>query len=257
MQICDEAIILSAYRLGESGCVLSTLTRSHGRLSGFLRRQGGNAQGIYQSGNNVRVTWNARLEDQLGSIRVEIERPIAAQFMHRPDVLLALQSVCAWCEMILPDRQPYPYLYDGIMQLFGNFGHADWLLPYALWEIDLLRHLGFGLDLSACAVTGKTDDLAYVSPKTGRAVSRSAAAPWADKLLPLPLFLCQFYANDNIPTADNDNIPLSDILSGLRLSGFFLSRHVLEIKRKSPPLSRQRLIEKVIRAMDASPIVNL
>ena len=250
MQITDEAIILSCERFGESNYLLSAFTRHHGRIGGLVRKPGAAMLGVYQTGNTVHLHWSARLPDQLGTIRAEMAKPVAAQFMHRPEILLAIQSACGWCHMALPDRQPYGDLYYGLNRLWMHFTYPGWMMAYALWEIELLQHLGFGLDLSACAVTGANDNLAYVSPKTGRAVSRDAATPWIDRLLPLPPFVHQFYANGNLPSAENDNTPVEDILSGLRLSGYFLDHHILKNRRKSAPAARQLLIRRLITAND-------
>ncbi len=245
MQLTDEAIVLSCSRLGENNYVLSTFGRDHGRISGLVRKPTTATQGLYQTGNLIEIVWQARLADHLGTIRAEMIRPIAAQFMHLPGNLLAMQAACGWCTLALPDQQPYAILYQSLLDLFENLKTDHWLLAYALWEINLLQRLGFGLDISACAVTGVTDDLAFISPKTGRAVSRGAAQPWIDKLLPLPDFIYQFYANDNWPQAINDNLPARDILESLRLSGFFLDQHILKIKRKQAPTARSLLIRKI------------
>ncbi len=245
MQLSGDGIVLSCSRLGENNHILSTFTRDHGRVNGLVRKPTAATQGLYQTGNLIHIVWQARLADHLGTIKAEMHRPLAAQFMTMGPVMLAMQSACGWCQLGLPDQQPYPVLYDSLLNLLGNLQGADWMLAYALWEVNLLQHLGFGLDLSACAVTGTQDNLTHISPKTGRAVCRDAAQPWLDKLLRLPDFIYQFYANDNWPQAINDNLPQADILDSLRLSGYFLDQHILNPRRKSAPTARGLLIRKL------------
>ena len=240
MQILDEAIVLCTYRHGENSQILTAFSKENGRLAGFVPGGMKSGAGLFQPGNIIQLTWKARLEEHLGSIKGELIYPTAARFMDKPDILLMINAICDWCHMSLPDRQPYPDLYAHMHQILHSANADHYAAQYALWELALLQHVGFGLDLHSCALTGANDNLAYVSPKTGRAVSFDASEPWRDKLLPLPIFMRPCLS------AANDNPPLVDILQGLRLTGHFLQQHVLQPKRKNWPVARTLLIRKLL-----------
>jgi DNA repair protein RecO (recombination protein O) len=221
----DEAIVLSARHYGEHDAILTVLTRSNGRhlglvRAGFSRRQ----RPMIELGNRLQASWRARLSEQLGTFQIECLRSVAAMLLDQPRRLAALASACAIVDAALPEREPYPEIFDDldilIAQLTEDAATADdlvWLSAYVRWEMTLLTDLGFGLDLAHCAVTGESEGLAYVSPKTGRAVTEAAGRGYRDRLLPLPSFLAQgaAYAAD-----------AADLLAGLRLTGHFLERHV-------------------------------
>lgn len=246
MQFTDNAIVLDIQRHGENSRILSFFSLEHGRSAGLVRGSGKTSQGLYQPGNIIRVTWQARLPDHLGTVTAELLHPTAAQYMDRAASLLALHAACSWCRLALPDRSPYARLYHNMLALFDGLRHGNWAAHYVVWELSLLQHLGFGLDLSECALTGGRDGLAYVSPKTGRAVEREAGRPWADKLLRLPDFIAHLAANEAEISPANEDMPPHEILSGLELSGFFLDRHILQPKRKSWPTPRMLLIRKLL-----------
>jgi DNA repair protein RecO (recombination protein O) len=146
-----------------------------------------------------------------------------------------LEAACALVEVALPERQPHPACHAALAALLHALEAESWPSVYVHFELALLRDLGFGLDLSACAATGRTDDLAWVSPKTGRAVSREAGEPWRDKLFRLPAFLVEGGEGDGY-----------SIRQGLELSGFFLQRHVLDPRHASMPAARGRLISRLV-----------
>ena len=235
MDWSDEGFVLSAKRHGENALIVSLLTLEHGRHAGLVRG-GASARnrGIYQPGNLVRAEWRARLAEHLGTYRCELAQAIAASHMYDPLPLLALSAATTLMDVALPEREPVPYLYGTLEGLLAILGQADWQEYYVRWELDLLSELGFGLDLSECAVTGVSDDLAFVSPKSGRAVSVAAAQPYRERLLPLPAFILNQVAGT--PTA-------ADITDGLALTGYFLRRHVLGDTRASLPAARQRLFD--------------
>ena len=191
MDWTDEGIVLASRRHGDSSAVVQLLTRDHGRHAGLAR--GGRAskgRGVYQPGNLLSVQWRARLAEHLGAYTCELSQGYAAMLLDDPLRLAGLSSACAVAEASLPERHPYPKLYAGFLVLLDAFVTSPaWAAIYARWELGLLDELGFGLDLSQCASSGATDDLIYVSPKSGRAVSRQAGEPYHDKLLPLPGFL--------------------------------------------------------------------
>lgn len=234
MEWADEGIILATRRLGEGGVVASILTREHGRHPGLVHGgTGKDKRGILQPGNAVRVWWRARLVEQLGAYRVEPLRGHAADLFDDPAGLAALSSACALCEVALPERQPHPAAFAALTALLDALHSQAWPSVYVHWELALLRDLGYGLDLTACAATGANDHLAYVSPRTGRAVSLSAGEPYRDKLLALPRFL----------VAGGEGTR-HEIFEGLALAGFFLDRHVLAPHHHALPAARARLVDR-------------
>jgi len=234
MEWADEGIVLAIRRLGESGVVASLLTREHGRHPGLVHGGVGKAQrGTLQPGNHVKAWWRARLSDQLGSYRVEMAHAFAAQVLDDAGKLAALASACALSEAVLPERQAHPAAFAALHALLLSFESDAWPSVYVHWELALLRDLGYGLDLTECAATGVAEGLAYVSPKSGRAVSLEAGAPYRDKLLTLPDFL--------VGGGEGDRQAVFD---GLKLSGFFLDRHVLSPNRVAMPSARSRLVDR-------------
>lgn len=250
MEWRDTGIVLSARRHGESGVLLSLLTADHGRHHGLVRGGGGKAaRGLYQPGNVLSVLWKARLEDQLGLFSCELLEANAAAVMADGDRLAALASACALTEATLAERDPHPAFYDATLALMAalSLGAGQdgplWAAAYVRWELLLLAEMGFGLDLGSCAATGATEDLVWVSPRSGRAVSAEAGRPYAEKLLPLPTFLI-----------DGEGVPgAADVLCGLRLSGWFIDRHLLGPHRRKLPPARERLVERLnLWSTDAS-----
>lgn len=191
MHWSDAAIILSSRKYGESSAVVRVLAREHGVFAGVVRSAGSkNNRGIVQSGNVVSSQWQARLSQQLGTFKLELLEAHAAHIMQDEAKLAALSSACTITEMALPERHPYPKLFSSLHEFLHTLTASDnWQQDYIKYEISLLAESGFGLDLSECAATGRTDDLIYVSPKSGRAVCREAGEPYRDKMLPLPGFL--------------------------------------------------------------------
>lgn len=238
MNWTDDGIVLAARRHGEAAAIVQLLTAAHGRHAGLVR--GGTSRrlrGVLQPGNRVRCTWRARLEDQLGNFSVELIKGDAALIMDDALALSALSSACALLAQVLPERLPQTGVYDATGVLISALGNgAAWPAAYVHWELGLLRELGFGLDLAACAVTGVRDDLTWVSPRTGRAVSHQAGMAYRNKLLDLPGFLI------GSGPADDDAIA-----AGLKLTGHFLRRHVLTDQDRHLPAARERLIEGFAR----------
>ncbi len=239
MEWQDEGIVLAARRHGERDALLSLLTFEHGRHRGLVRGGTGRRQRpLLQPGNRLACRWRARLPEQLGSWHLEPMRLYAAALMDDPPGLAAVGAACGLVELGLAEREPHPRLYAALLALMDHLaaGHPDRLARYVRFELLLLEELGFGLDLGACAVTGAREDLAYVSPKSGRAVARTAAGRWAPRLLPLPRFLTAEGAEDE------GEVEAHELLAGLRLTGFFLERHVLAPQERPQPLARQRLL---------------
>jgi DNA repair protein RecO (recombination protein O) len=243
MEWRDAGIVLSSRRHGEGSAIVSVLTASHGRHLGLVRGGGGRSQrGSLQPGTVVACRWSARLEDHLGSLRCEAVESSSSAFLDDADRLAALSALCALADWALPERHPYPDLYDASLALLVALAGEHWPAAYVHWELTLLSQVGFALDLSGCAVTGQREGLAWVSPRTGRAVCAEAGRPYADRLLMLPGFLW----DDSQPLPRGVIDP--DIGQGLRLTGYFL-QHRLEISGNKPlPAARSRLLERLQRA---------
>ena len=238
----DEGFVLTARRHGENALIVSLLTRDHGRHAGLVRGGSGTrGRGLYQPGNQIRAQWRARLAEHLGTSSCEMVRAHAAGFLDQPLPLLALSAATALIDSTLPEREPVPQLYGTFDGLLSALDQPDWAIHYVRWELNLLGELGFGLDLSECAATGATDGLAFVSPKSGRAVSIAAAAPYRDRLLSLPAFL-QNGAGMDASSAD--------IVDGLALTGYFLKHHVIADERRQLPAARGRLVQSLGRAAE-------
>ena len=233
MEWRDEAIVLALRPHGERGAVVSLLTRDHGRHPGLVRGAQSKAnRGVLMPGNRVSALWRARLAEQLGTLKCELLDATAALAMEEAGRLAALSSACALCEAVLPERQPHVPLFEALLALLASLDSPAWPSVYVHWELALLRGLGFGLDLSACAAGGN-DQLCFVSPKSGRAVSLSAGEPFRDKLLALPRFVVEGGEGD-----------VGQIAEGLALTGFFIDRHVLGPHGHALPPARARLAER-------------
>jgi len=233
----DDAIVLSVRQHGESGTILEALTRTHGRHLGLVR--GGTSRTlkpVLQPGNGVHLQWRARLSEHLGNFTAELDRARAGMLMENREALTGLNAFTAVVNATLPERAPY---YDPVfagasilLDAMMEDGLAHWGALYVRWEAGLLETLGFGLDLSQCAATGSTEDLTFVSPKSGRAVSAEAGAPYAARLFKLPRFLL---------ASQNADVSAADIAAGLTLTGHFLLERVLAPNGKPLPAARLRL----------------
>ena len=236
----DNGIVLSVRPYGESSSIASILTMNNGRYAGLVRSvNSANARAALQPGNLVTVIWKARIADHLGSFKVELLTSNAAGFFDDPLKLAGLSAVLSVCEQALPEREPLVPVYEGLLVLFAHMSCQDegiWLATYIQWEIGFLAELGFSLELFQCAVTGSLEDLTYVSPKTGRAVSKEAGFNYRLKLLILPSFLTSRGFMD--PT---------EFIDGLKLTGYFLTSHVFAPYNKPAPPARDRFEERVLK----------
>ena len=221
MEWTDEGIVLGTRRHGEANAILEVMTREHGRHLGLVR--GGSAsrlRPVLQPGNVVRAVWRARLDEHLGHYTVEPLQLHAASLLAASHVVYGVTHLAALCRL-LPERDPHPEVHEWLSAALSRLD--DPLAAGAevvRFELRMLAELGFGLDLSSCAATGDAADLSYVSPKSGRAVSRDAGEPWHDRLLRLPAFMME-QPDPAAPSA-------ADVADGFALTGFFLARHVLE-----------------------------
>jgi DNA repair protein RecO (recombination protein O) len=248
MEWHDEGIVLSARPHGENAAVVTLLTASHGRHAGLVPGgQGRTAKPMLQPGNRVQAQWRARVIDQLGTYTLDLLGAQAALWLDAPEIIATIASACAVTEASLPERQPMPGVYAGLATLFALQDADLWAPVYIKYEMNLLQALGYGLDLTQCAVGGEAENLAYISPRTGRAVSREAGMPYHDKLFPLPAFLLGL-----------GEWQAEHIVQGLEMTGHFLSRHVFAnpysrnlIPRDGDlPQSRQRLLDFYRKAVE-------
>lgn len=240
MEWSDDGIVMGTRRHGESSAIVEVMTRAHGRHLGLVR--GGSAtrlRPLLQPGNTLRLVWRARLDEHLGNFTVDAINLRAGMLMTSAHAIYALTHL-ATLVRLLPERDPHESVYDALDNIFEHLDAP--VIAAALivrFELELLSELGFGLDLGSCAATGVTDDLIYVSPKSGRAVSREAGMAWHDKLLQLPAFL----GGEVVvaPTA-------SELEHGFALTGHFLARHALEPRGESLADARASFIAAVLRA---------
>lgn len=231
MKWTDSGIILSTRAFGENSRILSLLTPHYGRHAGLIKIPKSRSRLNIEAGTFVEATWNARLSEHLGQWTLETTAAMGARLLPYRVPLTALSSACHLTEQCLPERHPYPHLYDLLKQLIEDLLQApDWEISYVNYELALLKDLGFGLDLSACAATGQQDDLIYISPKTGRAVSRDAGEPYKAQLLPLPSYWI-------------DEKATPDIRTSLIVTGYFLAQHLTE--KQGLPAIRQRLVDMI------------
>jgi DNA repair protein RecO (recombination protein O) len=239
MEWTGEGIVLGTRRHGEANAILELMTRGHGRHLGLVR--GGAAsrlRPVLQPGNSVRAVWRARLDEHLGNYSVEGVKLRAASFFAAPHAVYGVTHLAALCRL-LPERDAHPAVYDALEVILDSLDDpVAAATQVARFEMNLLAELGFGLDLNACAATGQQFDLAYVSPKSGRAVSRQAAGPWQDQLFRLPAFL---------GTSDALAPSTDELSDGFALTGFFLLRHVLEPRGLSMSEARSGFIAAVLR----------
>ena len=239
MNWTDEGVVLSVRAHGETSAVAELFTRSHGRHLGLVH--GGRSRRlrpVLQIGNHVDAQWKARLSEHLGSMTLELRRGYAAAAMEDVAALAALTSLCALARL-LAERDPHPNLYEITLFVLEYLDErAVWPALMVRWEMALLDELGFGLDLSSCAATGANDELIYVSPKSGRAVSASAGEPYKERLLRLPQFLLK---------SGQASVTGEDIEAGLALTGHFLETRVLAPRDETMPQARRRLASLLAR----------
>lgn len=243
----DEGILLSSRRHGESSAIAEVFTREHGRHMGVVRGGGSRRMApILQPGARLALEWRARLDEHMGAFRVEPLPSRTALVLGDRAALAALGSVTALLSACLAEREAHGTLYARTLEFLEALGLArDWPGLYAGWELALLADMGFGLDLSACAVTGRPEGLAWVSPRSGRAVSREAGAPWAEKLLDLPAFLRDGWE-------EGAALAPGQVAAALRLSGHFLhARLAPALAREVLPPARDRAVEAILRAAEA------
>lgn len=237
------AIVLDARPHGEGDAIAAVMTEAHGVHRGLARGGASRTRAaLWQPGNLIQVRWVGRLPEQLGSFSAEMVHPAAALAMDDPLALAMLSAACSVAEGALPEREPHPNVFDGLLHLLARLPMgAELLAEYVRWEAVVLRDLGYGLDFSACAVTGATVGLAFVSPRSGRAVTREGAGDFSSRLLTLPGFL----VGGNIAEA-------ADWRDGLALTGHFLARDAFGHQHRPLPAARHMLYDRVAAMIDDS-----
>ncbi len=244
MQWTDEAVVLAAKRHGETSAILDVMTREHGRYLGLVR--GGAStrmRSLLQPGNSVRVTWRARLEEHLGAFGVEGLHLRAGALLGASHSVYAVTHLSALARL-LPERDPHERIYHALDVTLGHLDDPQFAAALVVrFELQMLAELGFGLDLARCAATGRSSGLAFVSPKSGRAVSAEAGESWRDRLLPLPAFL-----REEASAAPS----LAELLQGFALTQFFLCRHVFEPRGLAVSDARQSFIAAVTKTLPSA-----
>ena len=240
MEFEDEAFVLSARAHGESGAIVDLLTAEQGRYAAHVA--GGASRRMrpfLQAGAPVRVSWRARTSEQLGSAALEPMGAGPSVLFDDPLALAGLSAAAAVAAGALPEREPHPGAYDAFAALVGAFAHPEvWPAVFVRFEAGLLEELGFGLDLARCGATGALDDLIFVSPRTGRAVSREAGEPYAERLLKLPPFM----------VSSQNRLAAGDVGDGLEMTGRFLEQWVFGPLNRPLPPARVWLIDRLREA---------
>jgi DNA repair protein RecO (recombination protein O) len=241
MEWTDQGIILGVRRHGEANAILELMTREHGRHLGLVRGgTGSRMRPMLQPGNSISAVWRARLDEHLGHYAVEGLCLRAGGLLTDSRAVYGITHLAALVRL-LPERDPHPNVYSALEAILDHLGETGYSAPRVVrFELLMLSELGFGLDLGRCAATGQTCDLAYVSPRSGRAVSRTAGEAWQNKLLRLPDFL----------SGEQEKTPsVAEVDSGFALTGFFLSRYVLEPRGLALPEARAHFITATTRAL--------
>ncbi len=236
MQWTDKAILLNVKKISDNHANITLLTSRYGRHLGlFSGTKNKKNKAFLQAGSLVKATWKARLEHQLGRLQLEPKTLYWAQFMDDNQSLNAMLSALSLIELLLPERQPYPHIFKSLLALLSHLNNEYRHILYLRWEMQFLSDIGFGLDLTQCALTGSNENLCWVSPFTGKAASFEAGLPWRDKLLPLPsLFFSTNYETDK-----------QDILAGFQLTGHFLQK-ALDFQNQKLPTARERLTANLL-----------
>lgn len=244
-QWTDQGIVLSARPHGEGGAVVALLTEQHGRHAGYVHGgMSSKKRAMLEPGSQVQAQWSARVSDSLGSFSLEAEKGLSPDILEDSLRLAALLSACSLCDAALPEREGHPGLYHGLLALMETLAGEHWGAAYIMWEIALLKELGFRLELDKCAGGGDPQTLTHVSPKSGRAVSSAQAEPYEEKLLLLPNFLRPK------KTREGDVGEDEDILTGLKMTAHFLEHWAFAHHSKGVPEARVMFEERYQKTFD-------
>ena len=220
-----EGVLLDVRKYGESSALIDVFTLSLGRRIGLLKGAiNKKNKAIIQPGNQLFLTWNSRIEESLGVFKIELIKSRYHKISEERDRLEFFNMICVLCSTFLPERVDFDELYHKtILYIEGEFSTKEKFRKYVEWELQLLQSLGFGLDLGKCVVSGSKEDLKFVSPKSGCAVSRKSSAGWEDRLLVLPEFLGGIRSKEKLSKADIEN--------GFKLTEYFIKKNLLPVRR--------------------------
>jgi len=252
MNWSDKAIIISTKKQGENSLLVSVLTENHGLHSGMVSSAKKYAA-ICQPCNFIHVSWNARLEEHLGFFTCESIKNNAHVIMFDKLKLHAVNSLCSLLNRVMQEREVNTKIYNVVYDLIEKIVcGGNWLEDYVIFEVHLLAELGYGLDLEKCAVTGESDSLYYVSPKTGRAVNKEVGEPYKEKLLRLPLFLNGSKSINGTLGGNiaSDNSDLMEIIDGISLTRYFFNKCVFSFDRRGAPTSCDRFVQKILESAE-------
>ncbi len=242
MQFSDKALIISKQKFNENSAIISVLCENNGKYKGLVRGvNSAKNRTIYQIGNLVNITWQARLSQHLGYLNAELIEPLSMPCLNNMLKLFGLSSLCQMIDKTIAEREIQPDFFIKVIELIRKISlKSNWLVEYVLFEIELLKILGFALELNCCAATGTTTELIYVSPNSGRAVSKEAGKPYAQKLLALPYFLIEKNLDYSNKTINN-----IEIKNGLILSKYFLNKYIFKAHNINIPNIRIKLEEVI------------
>ena len=236
----DEGVLLSSRPFGENSAIIEVLTLQHGRHLGMVRQAYSKKKSnLLEPGAQLKLIWGARLHEHLGVFSIEEIRSRTSQLIVNKDVLLGFNAIVSLLIFSLPEREPFENVYNKTIELIDSMEvNSNWISGYVRWELFILAELGYGLDLSTCAVTGSNLNLIYVSPKTGRAVCQEVGREWRKKLIPLPNFLASFNSDK-----ESDR---QKLLEGLTLTGYVLKKWLFSsLDRQSLPEARDRFVSSI------------
>lgn len=236
MQFNDEGYIINVRKHGESSLIVTAVTHAHGKLVGYVK--GGHSKknlGVYQLGNLISIDAYARIEENMLTFRTELLRPTSVNFISDSGKLSVLSSFCELSNACMPEKVDLERFFYLIDSFFNFIDEENWLVHYSLFEFYLLDFLGVGLDLSECSATGKTENLAYVSPKTGKAVSAEAGEPYKNRLFKFPHYVVDKNYRPN----------LSEVADLLRMTEFFLNKNFFQTHNLKFPSNRANLLHNL------------
>lgn len=234
----DEGYIIKQRRHGERSLILTVLTQNNGKLTGYVKNAiSKNNLAIYQLGNSIKLNAYSRLEENMYSFHVELVSANSVNFMASPEKLAALGSLCELCNDCLPEKENTERFYNVIDKFFKQINEDNWRTYYSYFEFYLLDYLGIGLDLSCCAVTGQRSNLRYVSPKSGKAVSAEAGAPYQNRLFAYPEYIIKH----------NEHPSLKEISDTLKMTEFFLNKNFFQLHGLKFPENRVNLRDNLIK----------
>lgn len=231
----ENSIILSSKALGEDLRIVTIFNREYGKCCGIFKHSGSNR--FVQIGDISDISWNGKSSDHLGTFKIESIFSPFVYAINAPAKIFTIESACVLCSNGMPEKAAHPDIFDHLKKLFISFSDKNWAINYAKFEISFLREVGYGLDLSKCAITGSSDNLYYLSPKTGRAVIKEVGEKYKDKLFLLPKFL--------VSCNENESISSDDIINSLKITEHFLKIYFHGITTKELPFARNYLVTEL------------